>query len=45
MFFRQHLAKEAALTSKGEFVSRILSDISRRPAEMERMVAVHLGAA
>ena len=33
------------LTNKDEFVSYILSDIPPRPVEMERIVAVNLGAA
>lgn len=33
------------MTNKDEFVSYILSDIPPRPAEMERIVAINLGAA
>jgi hydroxyacylglutathione hydrolase len=33
------------ITNKSEFVSHILSDIPPRPAEMEHMVQVNLGAA
>jgi len=33
------------MTNKSEFVHYILSDIPPRPAEMENIVAVNLGAA
>ena len=33
------------ITKKAEFVSHIMSDIPPRPAQMDRMVEVNLGAA
>ena len=33
------------ITDKNQFVSHILSDIPPRPAEVDRMVEVNLGAA
>ena len=43
--FEKRFNSGLKMTRKDEFVSYILSDIPPRPAEMERIVAVNLGAA